>query len=280
MSDFELAFPIVMIILPALFGLFMRVQPSEEPDGAAPRRAVVRWRWQLCAWTVAALALYGALRWIGSGGSPIIDEIADFMWLACFPLWFAGPMRRLQAASTAWRPRGRAATTVVASLERRDALSTALGGLQMAAWILWAILALATLVILLNSAAPHWWLLLLTGLGGLELRLGDWLARSAGLEPEPLDPAASPDLRAAYAALRRLKQWSWFASAALAMLLLAVIALLMAWNGDTRPGTAIWIGVAGSILLGSTGATIGAIADSRRAGIIRRYRELTTDAAV
>lgn len=276
MPIFDIAFPIAMILFPAVFSLFIRTRPASGEAAAARETALARLRRRLFAWTAAALALYGVLLWIGSAGA--IDEVAYFMWLAFFPLWFKGAMPLLQAKDVGWQPRPAGRTMRSAALVRRDAMSPMLRLAQVAAWAAWAALALATVALLLRSATPQWWLLSFTLMGAVELVLGARFAQVSSLEPEPLDPAGSRDLQAAYAGLRRLKQWSWCGGTALGMLLFTVVALLLAWNQADNLIMAIWIGAGGGSLLGMAGAVVGVMADLHRARISRRYCELTRQA--
>jgi hypothetical protein len=278
MTVFDLVFPILMILLPGVFALFIRARPSGDEYETAQSATLARLQRRLFAWTAVILGVYSALRWIGAS-SGTVDEAADFMWLAFFPLWFKGVMPLLPAKDVGWGPRPIAATRRAASLVRRDTLPATLRALLIAAWLVWSGLTLATVAILVRSEAPQWWLLLFALFGAVELLLGGWFARSSALEPEPLDPAGSPDLQAAYAGLRRLKQGGWVAGTAVGMVLFTVVPLLMAWNAAGNLVVAIWIGAGGGSLLGSAGAIVGVIADVQRARINRRYHELTADTA-
>lgn len=271
----HIALPIVMILFPAVFSLFVRGKAASGEDGAERAATARRLQKRLFAWTAAALALFSLLRWVGPIGG---TAVADLMWIAFFPLWFQGAMPLLQARDVSWQARPSAGPTRSASLVRRDAASPALRRARFAAWVAWSVLALATIAILARSAAPQWWLLSFTAVGACELVAGIFFARLASIEPEPLGPAGSHELEAAYASLRRLKQWGWYWGTAIGMLLFAVPALLVAWSEADNLTTAIWIGAGGGGLLGTAGGIIGVVTDLKRARINRRYRELTATA--
>jgi hypothetical protein len=277
MPIFDLVFPIAMIVFPAVFALVVRVRPADV-DGAARSTTIARLRRRLFGWTAAALAVYGVLRWIGAASSAV-DEAADFMWLAFFPLWFKGAMPLLQAKDIGWAPRPLAATMRAAALVRRDVVPSALRTLLVASWTVWGALALTTVATLLRSAGPQWWLLAFTLMGAMQLLLGGWFARSSALEPEPLDAAGSSDLQAAYADLRRLKQWGGCAGMVIGMLLFTVAPLLIAWDQERNLAVAIWLGAGGGSLLGLGGAVVGVMADLQRTRINRLYRQLTNGTA-
>lgn len=277
MPIFDLFFPIAMILFPSVFALFVRTRPADGEDVARSAKAA-RLRRRLFGWTAAALAIYGALRWIGAA-SGAVDEAAAFMWLAFFPLWFKGAMPLLQTKDIGWAPRPMAATMRAAALVRRDLVPSRLRALLVAAWILWSALTLTTVAILQRSEAPQWWLLFFTLMGAAQLLLGGRFARSSALEPEPLDSAGSRDLQAAYAGLRRLKQWGGSGGMAIGMLLFTLAPLLIAWDQERNLTIAIWIGAGGGSLLGLGGAVVGVMADLQRTRINRLYRQLTNGTA-
>jgi hypothetical protein len=277
MPIFDFIFPMAMILFPAVFALFIRVRPADG-DAVAQLATAARLRRRLFGWTAAALAAYGALRWVGTA-SGAVDEAADFMWLAFFPLWFKGAMPLLQVKDIGWAPRPMAATTRGATLVRRDLVPPRLRALLVAAWVLWSALVLTTVAILLRSEAPQWWLLSFALMGAAQLLLGGWFARSSALEPEPLDSTGSRDLQAAYANLRRLKQWGGCGGMVIGMLLFTVAQLLIAWDQERILTIAIWIGAGGGGLLGLGGAVVGIMADLQRTRINRLYRQLTDGTA-
>lgn len=271
---FDVAFNVFMILFPAVFALCIRVKPDERGEEPARPARIAILRRRLFAGTALVLLAFWLLYCY------ISTEVASYMWICSFLLWFHLAMPLLQAKDPGWRPLQRPQTVRGASLTRRDTPGPALRFGWLAAWLLWLIVLVATFAGLVRGgSAAAWWMLLFTATGSCYLIGGPWALKQSLLEPEPMDAQASPELLAAWARLRRLKLLAWFGLAVGAMLVFSLPPLVIAWGGQAWLMAAIVIGAGGGALIGVLGGVFGVAADLQRTRINRLYRALTREAA-
>jgi len=211
----------------------------------------------------------------------VSTEIAYFLWVACFPLWFAGAMPLLQAKDRGWQPLHRPAGTRAATLQRRDLEPASLQVARKVAWGGWLALLAVTLWAF-ATRSESWafaWTLIFPLMGGGWLAWGAYFGRMATLEPEPIDVSASPELAQGYADFRNFKLWGWFTLSVLAMLAFSTTSLLLALDGSGLMTTAIWIGAGGGSMVGVLGGAFGVRADLYRTRLNRLYQDLSENRA-
>ena len=281
MKSLNLILTVSLLLLPLVFSLFYRPRPEDLAQQRVHPGRVRRLRRRLYRWTGVALWAYlvlGFMRdsalltwwkdlpWIMNLGKPL----HELMWLAFFPLWFAIAMPLLVACRPeAATPYPRATRTALLVPRDRSPVVPKL------AWAGLAVLCFATL----SACLLHWpaqvhkattlGVLLLVMLASLLLSM---LSAGAVLrEAEPLDPAGSPELRAAYARLRQAKAWGFFGLCASLMLLLAGMAFMTAFELERA---FVYVAAVGGSLIGIGGAAFGVVMSNRRMAIKRRLDEL------
>ncbi len=271
MDWFDFVFPLVMILWPATFSLFIRHHPDPDDDAAERVERIARLRRRLWLGTVLAVTAYLALY------ASAFSEFARYVWVTCFPLWFAGAMPLFQAKDRGWRPLHRPEGTRAATLQRRDLEPASLQTARKAAWTGWLALFAATVWAVAESGQGLRlaWTLIFPLIGGGWLAWGAYFGRMATLEPEPIDVSASPELARGYAEFRNFKLWGWFALSVLAMLAFCTTSLLLALDPSGLMTTAIVIGAGGGSLAGVLGAAFGVRADFYRTRLHRLYQDLS-----
>lgn len=275
MDWFRLVFPLVMILTPALSSLFIRNHPDPGDDAAERAARIARLRTRLWLGTAVAVAAFLAFHfWVST-------EIAYYLWVAGFPLWFAGAMPLFQAKDRGWQPLHRPEGTRAATLQRRDLEPASLRAARKVAWGGWLALVAATLWAF-ATGEQGWelaWLLIFPLTGGGWLAWGAYCGRLAMLEPEPIDVSASPELAQGYADFRNFKLWGWFTLSVLAMLAFCTTTLLLALDASGLLTTAIWIGAGGGSMVGVLGGVFGVRADLYRTRLHRLYQDLSRESA-
>lgn len=275
MDGFRLVFPLLMILSPAIFSLFIRTRSEPGTDAAGRAARIARLRKRLWSGTAAAVAALFVARSWGSA------EIAQYLWIASFPLWFLGAMPLLAAKDYGWQPIHRPEDVRAATLTRRDIEPASLRGARRAAWSVWAALVAATLVAFTTrpQGGTTAWALIFPLIGGGWLAGGAYLGRMLTLEPEPVDVSDAQELARGYAEFRSFKLWGAFALSVLAMLTFCAVTLLLAWAGPEQLTAAIWVGAAGGSIVGLLGAAFGVRADLYRTRLHRLYRDLSRSSA-
>lgn len=248
MTWFSVVFPFVMILFPAVF---VTLYPAQPGAAAADVEAGLRRTW---AGTLVASLVAGAVLASAPG-------LWQGVWCLFFPLWFGLAMKVWVAKNPGLQPSSSPLRS--ASLVNREQV---------------------------NPVPPSAWLVHVAVLAGTAPALGDnvlaWGIWSGGLlwlglapvaasklvqEPEPLAPVPSPELEAAYAALRSFKAWGFFWASLLALALFAACGGVIAAG---VPLAAAWIGGVGGTLVGIGGGVFGTVADVRRARVANLRRSL------
>ena len=123
-------------------------------------------------------------------------------------------------------------------------------------WGTFGLSAVATAWAVAEGAHPA----MLLGLGWW-LLMSFWGARATRMEPEPMDPAGSPELAASYATNRAFRSWIFFALGLSGTVGYACIAVtLLAW-----PAAASMLGAVIGSSLGIAGGVFGIVASVHRA---------------
>jgi hypothetical protein len=266
MNIFNSVFPLAMILSPAVFSLFVRVQPEDGTAFAQQSTLVNTFRRKLLRWTAAAVITFAVLHQAAG------VDVARHLWVLFFPLWFFGALPLLRTKDRGWRESLQMNTEHrAASLTRRDVAPIAFRCALAGAWAVWIALFAALVMLLGSGATPKWQLLIFAGAGAVFLAMGHYAAKASLLEPEPLDTDGSAELREAYAGLRRVKLWGWYGISVLAMLVFLAPPLLIAWDEARYLTPAVWIGAGGGGLVGVLGGVFGTIADLKRVAINRRF---------
>ena len=170
-----------------------------------------------------------------------------------------------------------------ASLARRD---NKLNPNFRIAWALgWTAWFFGTVATFCNAMAhldtsmrrPAGWIFLVgfASWGVFWLLVGQFAARRAMLEPEPMPPDEATDLAKAYTAEREWRAWVFYLMSLMAVVLGIALGLLLT-GGMTR--ATIWVGAGGGSLIGIMGGIFGTLADVRRARLRRRYQDLAKPA--
>ena len=271
MRWFDCLFPLGMILSPAIFSVFIRIQPAPGEDAQEQTARIQILRKRLWFWTAGAVILFLALYSYGPA------ELSRLAWIMFFPLWFRGAIPLLQAKDHGWRPALAGKTSRSASLVRRDIQAH----IPTWAWLLAGAVWLLALVVIIELfvTQPHGvqlaWMVVFPLVGGAWLFWGRyWAARSA-LEPEPMDAGDSPELTRAYAGFRRAKMWAWYAMSVMVMIVMTLPAVMVASKGAELREAAMWVGAGGGCLAGVLGGVVGTWADLRRAKLSRLYQQIS-----
>ena len=269
MDHFETAFVLVMILLPAVFTLFVRRKESRlAPRTPETERRLTVMQYRLWFWTAVATAAYVVALVNG------VQLAAYPMWIVFFPLWFFLALPVLREKDPGWAGVPRAAVRT-ATLVRRDVLPA---GLQRA-WLLlaalWAALLLAAVAGLVLDApgARLWWLLMFPAMGGAQIVFFHWGSKRSLIEPEPTAASETTEIRAARESLRSLKLYGWLGLAGVCVLVFSAPALILIWFGEAQLTAAIIAGAGGGALGGIGGGVFGTMADLRRAKLNRLCME-------
>jgi uncharacterized membrane protein len=279
MIAFRIPFTLAMLVFPLAFTLFFRPRPESDLGRVRRRRR------NLCLATVAALGIYGLLlagRFTGSLAfwrelprmmtwSDFPDEIG---WVLFFPLWFAFAMPLFAAlrpeSASPW-PEGAPARSA-ALVVRTDPAIPARH--WVVAWAVWG----AALAVLLAWGETSGRILFTATIflagGAFPLALSMLVLPRMRHEPEPLDPAGSDELLAAYARLREDRTRAMFWLAVLMSALFTAMALAVCFF-PSRGGLLGVIGGVGGTLVGIGGAVVGVRMGQRRMEIRRLLDRLS-----
>ncbi len=264
MDALDFVFPLVMILFPAGFALFVSTKPASDGDTDDRRRRIVGLTRRLWIWTGVAIAAYLAFHF------GLALRRAPFMWLAFFPLWFALAMPLLRAKDPGWGPLPRSPVRA-ARLVRRDVLPASITRIWIIVAAIWVMLTVGTIVglALPSPGARSWWVIFFSLAAGIELWLLRWAMHRSLIEAEPVPPSDTAEIRKAREDLRNLKLYGWTAAAAGMMLIFSIPPLLLVWLGDQALTAAIVVGAGGGAVGGIGGGVFGVLADLRRARINR-----------
>ena len=265
MGAFDFVFPMIMILCPAFFTLFVSTKPTSEAVTDDDRRSrIVDLTRRLWIWTGVAAGLYVALYFA------YVHPLIRFMWVAFFPLWFALAMPLLRAKDPGWGPVPRSSIRT-ARLVRRDELPAAISRIWISVAAIWVIIAGLTVIglALPNPGSHYWWVISFTLAAGLELWFLHWAMRRSLIEAEAMSANETLEIRQAREDLRNLKLYGWTFAGAAVMLVFSIPALLIVWFGDHALTAAIIVGAGGGSLVGVGGGVFGTLADLRRARINR-----------
>lgn len=272
---YYLLFAPAMILTPGLIALVMRKRPAE----AARRQRANRLSILFWSATCAALAAFAITYYFSPTG-------ATFLWVLTFPLWALLMVllnaRQSEASGT---PAARQDGSVVrtASLTNRARLRPVPGW----SWALPGVIVLCGLAGIvarwLRPMSVEELTLWLMGLGfgvwsAISVPFAAWVTQRSLIEPEPLDPAGSPELTAAWAARRtsRARTFFWFFGVVMPVVWTG-IGLSAAWIPATSEA-GMWLGIAGGIvgsIVGVAGGIFGTIFGIRQARILAQQRALT-----
>ena len=269
MAAFEFVFPVIMILFPAVFALFVSTKSSTEVVAGDDQSArIANLTWRLCIWTGVAVVIYVGL-YLG-----LAHPLIRFMWIAFFPLWFALAMPLLRSKDPGWGPVPRSSVRS-AQLRRRDELPGVISRTWIGVAAVWIFLAGLTVIglTLPRPGSHYWWMLFFTLLAGINL----WFLRSAMhrslIEAEAVSQTETAELSLAREGLHNLKLYGWTLAGAAAMLVFALPALLIVWFGDTALTAAVIFGAGGGCLVGIGGGVFGTLADLKRTRINRLLLE-------
>lgn len=265
MDAFDFVFPLIMILFPAGFTLFVSTKPASEAAADDDRRSrITGLTRRLWIWTGVAVAVYVGLYF------ELALPLVRFMWVAFFPLWFALAMPLLRAKDPGWGPVLRSSVRA-ARLVRRDKLPAVITRIWIIVAAIWAILTGVTVIglALPNPGAQYWWVICFSLAAGIELWFLHWVMRRSLIEAESVPPSETAEIRQAREQLRNLKLYGWTAAAAVTMLIFSIPPLLIVWLGDQALTAAIVVGAGGGALAGIGGGAFGVLADLRRARINR-----------
>jgi hypothetical protein len=265
---FDRLFPVLMLLFPALFTLFVKVQPGGDETRA---RQLAAGLWMA---TLVGLALHAGVQ-IAHETTGSIPVHLHRAWIVVFPmigfmlLWFGLAGRVLAARHPGWRnTNDETRTTRAASLAPRHEDVPEPQGLLLAGWCLYGLCVAATAWAIWESGNP------LPILGLMFWPCFVWGAKASRLEPEPMDVSGSPELEAEYAAFRRFRSSGFVLCGMAGGLLFAGTAVLMV----LRPEWAGFVGGVGGASVGIIGGVFGSLASVRRARIQSRLRDLESGA--
>jgi hypothetical protein len=274
MRTFDLIFSLVMILAPAVLAACIRTPAGVEVDRSRVRRLSIA----LWGATAAALALLAvASLW------PWTSRVA---WVLFFPL-FGLSLSLIAVRNPDWVAHRSGQATRSASLVSRRHVRPIPRAAWVAAWAFWAVCTAAIAVRWLTAQeapAMGWWTVAMMVAGsGICLPLAQWAVARTLVEPEPMDPAGSPDLAAAYDRHRTFRAWGFYGMFGVAMpAVFVLLGVLLAWlPREAMPGPAAGatLGILGGVLgtaLGLAGAAFGTLASVRRARIAALHRQLET----
>jgi roadblock/LC7 domain-containing protein len=273
MRWFEFFFPLGMILSPAIFSVFIRIQPAPGEKAQEQTARIQALRMRLWLWTAGAVILFLALYSYG------LAELSRLAWILFFPLWFHCTMPLLQAKDHGWRPALGDETSRSASLVRRDIQAHIPTWAWLLAGAIWLLALVGTIGLFVTQ--PHGrqfaWVIVFPFMGGAWLLWGRYWASKSALEPEPIDAGDPPELSRAYADFRRAKMWAWYAMSVMVMLVMTLPAVMMALRGTEWLEAAIWVGAGGGSLAGILGGVVGVWADLRRAKLSRLYQRISAN---
>jgi hypothetical protein len=265
MDYFDTAFVSVMILLPAVFTLFVRRKDSPVGTRAADaERRLIAMQRRLWLGTAVAASAYVVLLANGVHGPGYP------MWIAFFPLWFFLALPVLRAKDPGWAGVPRA-TVRTATLVRRDVLPARLQQAWKMLAAIWTLLLLfgAAGIFLDAPGASLWWVLVFPIMGGAQLAFLHWGSKRSLVEPEPSAARDTAEIRAARESLRSLKLYGWLGLAAVCAVAFSAPALILIWLGESQLTAAIVAGAGGGALVGIGGGVFGTMADLRRAKLNR-----------
>ncbi len=270
---FDLLFPPLMLLMP--LGIALAVRPAAGGDPARAR-ALLGW---LAVATLAGLAVFAAawlLEW------RVIARHTWVLTLAMLPLlnrilalrdpaWVGQPTeagRGLRAASLTSRraatPPPRWTWPVLWTIALGGVAAIAARGLggvpEGPALVRWIITLSIQIVVVCG-----------------DVLLFQHILPRLREEPEPMDPAGSPELAAAYARHRAARMRGFVGLALVLTVLGTATTVLVAWLPE-RGDLGAWIGIGGGVvggLVGVAGALFGVSSSLERVRINRLRRQLT-----
>jgi hypothetical protein len=292
MKFIQIAFPILMILLPAAVVSLIPANPNAKTDLPRARRLL------LGMWLVSfgCLALWFTL-------APILINtlgpmVAWLGWLLFFPMWFGFGVPIIRAKNPDWVSTPPPDIQVrAASLAPRQGQPNFSSLARHAPWIIWAALFVTVLFIVdwrvfstsdeALLARRAWAVSALTvvafaAFNPLILSIFYGMLKS---EPQPLDPAGSAELVNLYATRTRQRAMLFLGLAIAMTIMFGTMAVVMAtisrgyWSEQHTPMILGWAGgIAGSVI-GLAGGVFGTMSSIQAARINRRLRELTQTSA-
>jgi hypothetical protein len=285
---FNIVFPLVMILFPAVFMTLARPNHQADVDLARAGRLTL-WLW---------LATLGAVGLWAVAYVAIAPRAALFLWPLFFPLFFGffGPLMRAKNPDWVSMPPPDLPVRGASLTPRLSQPATPTWSIAMI-WAVWGAFFAAVLVILdwsvLRSGDPAlftrrslgWIGLAISGGIVLLVPLATLCIRRDRGEPQTLDPEGSKELIDLYARRRRQRAWMFVGGALTMILLQGSISIAMALISrgvlpEQQTGVALgWAGgIAGSIV-GVAGGILGTMSTIQAARINACLRELTSSAS-
>ncbi len=288
-------FVLSMLLFPLVFVLFV---PTKVEDFQARENARHR-QLALTVFTFLAITVWAALALIAAQTRIMaFDQIARMAWILFFPLWFALAMPAVVAKNPAWgavcSPMQAGGPQIrTASLKPRERETP----IRNWHWALMIAVSLVPLVLLAvrgaypflpegpaaSSARFRW--TLLTGIYAacmlITLPIVPLSIRRSLAEPEPLDPAGSPELESMYRSERRKRILSLFWLLGVVQpLVLGILFNAVVWG---LPASGRTFGIIGAIVgtsIGIAGSVIGIVASIRRVRIAEARARLESTANI
>ncbi len=249
-TTFNLAFPLIMCLFPAVLASAIKTHPG------ADREKIARLTRLLWLATAVAVAIVVALA-----------PVTHMTWTLSFALWFGLANRIFIAKNPGLaQPQGPVRS---ASLKPREIQSP----IPQVAWVGLVLYVLAGGIAIAYHAHTN---ILPWGIWSgalLWLGLTPWCCRAMLNEPEPLDSKGSPELEAAYRDSRNFRAWGFFGAGLAAITLFQGAALMIALGLGQQ---AAWVGGIGGTLVGVAGGVLGTMADLRRAKVANLRKDLET----
>lgn len=289
-----LAFVPAMLLFPLVFVLFV---PTKADDAEAQEKARTR-QLALFVMTFLAIATWGALALIANQTRiPLFDHLARMSWLLFFPLWFGLAMPTVLAKNAAWGvgldcSRTNDSPIRTASLAPR----TRENPIRTWHWVLMVLVSVGFFAALAArgaysfgpegpaAAAARFRWIIATAVSGFcalcTLVIIPFSIDRMQTEPEPLDPAGSPELVTMYSTERRKRILGLFWLLAIVQpAVIGVIFCSMVWLNGVSGRT---IGLAGAFAgtaTGFAGAAFGIVSAVRRTRIAEAKARLEAAAA-